>query len=61
MSFAYGVTLVVAGAAMPAMSTWLIDVAGRPSAPAYYIMAFGLIGLALMWPMKETNRQALDK
>jgi MHS family proline/betaine transporter-like MFS transporter len=61
MSFAYGVTLVVAGAAMPAMSTWLIDVAGRPSAPAYYIMVFGLIGLALMWPMKETNRQALDK
>jgi MHS family proline/betaine transporter-like MFS transporter len=61
MSFAYGTTLVAAGAMTPLVSTWLIDVLGRPAAPAYYIMAFGLIGLALMWPMKETNRQALDK
>jgi MHS family proline/betaine transporter-like MFS transporter len=60
MSFAYGITLVVAGAATPALTTWLIDVVGRPSAPAYGIMLYGAIGLALMWPMNETNARALS-
>jgi MFS transporter, MHS family, proline/betaine transporter len=60
MSFAYGMTLVIAGAATPAISTWLIDFVGHPVAPAYYIMVFGAIGLALMWRMKETNTNRLD-
>jgi MFS transporter, MHS family, proline/betaine transporter len=60
MSFAYSVTLALSGAIAPFVSTWLIDVLGRPSAPVYYIMAYGVIGLAVLLPMKETNSRRLD-
>ncbi len=60
MSFAYSITLALAGGTAPLVSTWLIETMGQPLAPAYYIMAYGVIGLALMWPMQETNTQALD-
>jgi len=61
MSLAYSVTLALSGGIAPFVSTWLIDVVGRPTAPAYYIMLYGLIGLAIMWPMKETNTRPLDQ
>ena len=61
MSFAYSVALALAGGTAPLVSTWLIDRLGQPLAPAYYIILYGLIGLALMLPMKETNAQELDR
>ncbi len=61
MSFAYSITLALAGGTAPLVSTWLIETLGQPLAPAYYIMVYGVIGLALMWPMQETNTQALDE
>jgi MHS family proline/betaine transporter-like MFS transporter len=60
MSFGYSVTLALSGGIAPLVSTWLIDVLNRPTAPVYYIMGYGVIGLALMWPMKETNTRRLD-
>ena len=54
MSFAYSVTLALAGGTAPLVATWLIDDFGS-AAPAYYVMAYGVIGLAFMWPMAETN------
>jgi MHS family proline/betaine transporter-like MFS transporter len=60
MSFAYSITLALAGGTAPLVSTWLIDRLGQPLAPAYYIMLYGLIGLALMLPMKETNQRSLE-
>lgn len=60
MSLAYSVTLALAGGTAPLVATWLIDTFGQPLAPAYYIMLYGLIGLALMAPMGETNRRRLD-
>ena len=61
MSVAYSITLALAGGTAPLVSTWLIDTLGHPLAPAYYIMAYGLIGLAIMWPMAETNSRRLDQ
>jgi MFS transporter, MHS family, proline/betaine transporter len=61
MSFAYSITLALAGGTAPLVSTWLIETLGQPLAPAYYIMLYGAIGLALMWPMKETNTRALNE
>jgi MHS family proline/betaine transporter-like MFS transporter len=61
MSFAYSITLALAGGTAPLVSTWLIDRLGHPLAPAYYIMLYGVIGLALMWPMRETNTRPLDQ
>ena len=47
MSFAYSITLALAGGTAPLVSTWLIDTLGQPIAPAYYIMLYGAIGLAI--------------
>jgi len=59
MSFAYSLTLAAAGGTAPFVSTWLVEVLGHPLAPAYYIMMYGVIGLAIMWPMQETNNRSL--
>jgi MFS transporter, MHS family, proline/betaine transporter len=61
MSFAYSVTLALAGGLAPFVSSWLIDRFGNPLVPTYYIVAYGLIGLAIMWPMGETNARSLDR
>jgi MHS family proline/betaine transporter-like MFS transporter len=61
MSLAYSVTLALAGGTAPLVAAWLIEKSGQPLAPAYYIMLYGAIGLALMWPMKETNANRLDQ
>jgi len=60
MSFAYSITLALAGGTAPLVSTWLIETWGMPLAPAFYIMLYGLIGIALMVPMAETNTRPLD-
>lgn len=59
MSFAYSITLVLSGGIAPFISTWLADGKHILMAPAYYMMAYGLFGLAVMLPMKETNQRAL--
>jgi MHS family proline/betaine transporter-like MFS transporter len=61
MSLAYSVTLALTGGTAPLVAAWLIDVFGHPLAPAYYIMAFGVIGLVLIWPIQETNASRLDQ
>ena len=61
MSLAYSVTLALAGGTAPLVSAWLIDRLHEPLAPAYYILLHGLVGLALLWPMPETNAQPLDR
>ncbi len=61
MSLAYSITLALAGGTAPLVSTWLIETIGQPLAPAYYIMVYGAIGLAIMWPMAETNTRRLDE
>lgn len=59
MSFAYSVTLVLSGSIAPFISTWLVDGLHMPMAPAYYMIGYGVIGLAVMIPMKETNQRSL--
>jgi len=60
MSFAYSVTLALAGGTAPLVSAWLVERLGQPSAPAFYIMGYGALGLALLASMKETNARSLD-
>jgi MHS family proline/betaine transporter-like MFS transporter len=59
MSFAYGVTLALAGGTAPLVSAWLAERLAQPLAPAFYIMLYGLIGLAVLGMMKETNSRTL--
>jgi MHS family proline/betaine transporter-like MFS transporter len=61
MSFAYSVTLALAGGTAPLVSTWLVERFGQPLAPGWYMMLYGAIGLALMWPMQETNTRTLHE
>ncbi len=60
MSIAYSIALALSGGTAPLVATWLIDQTGNLLAPAWYAMVFGAIGLAIMWPMQETNGRALD-
>jgi hypothetical protein len=43
------------------VSSYLVETLGHPLAPAYYIMLYGAVGLAIMWPMRETNTRSLDE
>jgi MFS transporter, MHS family, proline/betaine transporter len=60
MSLAYSVTLALAGGSAPLVSAWLVQRLEQPLTPAVYIMGYGLIGLTLLWSMKETNARSLD-
>jgi MHS family proline/betaine transporter-like MFS transporter len=60
MSVAYSVTLALAGGTAPLLSTWLLERFHDPTLPAYCIILYGVIGLAIMAPMRETNGRALD-
>ena len=61
MSFAYSITLALAGGTAPLVSAWLIERFGVPLAPAYYVLLHGAVGLALLWPMQETNARSLSE
>jgi MFS transporter, MHS family, proline/betaine transporter len=61
MSFAYSITLALAGGTAPMVASWLVRTLDQPLAPAYYILVHGIIGLLIMWPMKETNTRRLDQ
>jgi len=61
MSFAYSITLAAAGGSAPLVSEFLVKTFQNPMLPAYYILAYGAIGLAIMWPMAETNTRRLDE
>ena len=61
MSFAYSITLALAGGLAPIVATWLIDRVGSPMAPAFYVIAYGVLGLPIMLRMGETNQRSLDE
>jgi MFS transporter, MHS family, proline/betaine transporter len=61
LSFAYSVTLALTGGLAPLVSTWLIERLKMPLAPAFYVIVLGIIGLAVMLPMAETNKRVLDE
>jgi MFS transporter, MHS family, proline/betaine transporter len=60
MSFAYGITLALSGGVVPLAGTWLTDGMGSAVAPAYFVMMYGVIGLPIMFAMRETNQRSLD-
>ncbi|HEY8080355.1 MAG TPA: MFS transporter, partial [Labilithrix sp.] len=60
MSVAYSITLALAGGTAPLLSTWLLDAFHRPTLPAWAIVVYGVVGLAIMATMGETNDRALD-
>jgi MFS transporter, MHS family, proline/betaine transporter len=61
MSMAYSITLALAGGTAPLVATYMIvNLGWSPMSPAFYTMIFGVIGLAIMLPMRETNNNSLD-
>jgi MHS family proline/betaine transporter-like MFS transporter len=61
MSIAYSSTLALAGGTAPLICAWLTSTLGHALAPAYYIALLGMAGVALLWPMRETNGNPLDE
>jgi len=50
----YAVSIAIFGGSAQAVATWLLEVTGNPVAPAWYLIAAGLIGLAATMMMTET-------
>lgn len=61
MSFAYSVTLALSGGIGPYVSTWMLDRKHWAHGPVFFILAYGVIALVVLLPMKETNSRALDQ
>jgi MHS family proline/betaine transporter-like MFS transporter len=61
MSIAYSLTLALSGGSAPLISAWLTEGLRQPLAPAYYVMLHAVVGLAILWPMTETNNRTLDQ
>jgi MHS family proline/betaine transporter-like MFS transporter len=61
MSVAYSVTLAIAGGSAPLVSTWLIARYNQLLLPALPVVILGVLGIAIMAPMPETNRRRLDE
>lgn len=59
MSFAYSITLALAGGTAPLVSTWLVQRLNEPLSPGWYMLCYGLLALAVMIPMRETNSRRL--
>jgi MFS transporter, MHS family, proline/betaine transporter len=59
VSTAYNIAVGLAGGTAPAVATWLIEVTGRPSVPAVYIMACAAISAAAVLSVRESSRQSL--
>jgi MHS family proline/betaine transporter-like MFS transporter len=59
LSFAYGITVALAGGTAPLVSAWLVQRFGEPLTPAWYMLLYGFMALAVLIPMRETNTRAL--
>ncbi|CAN5918188.1 glycine betaine/L-proline transporter ProP [soil metagenome] len=59
MSVGYSISLAITGGIGPFLSSALIDVGLNPMALAGYIMIYGVVGLAIMASMRETNNNSL--
>lgn len=55
LSIAYSLTAAIFVGTVPYLLTWIISTTGNVMAPAFYLMAVGLLGLATLMTMKETR------
>ncbi|MGX7706242.1 MFS transporter [Methylobacterium sp. Gmos1] len=60
LSVAYAFVVTVFGGTTQLVVTWLIGVTGDPLAPAYYVIATSLLGVAAMLATPETRAGALS-
>jgi MHS family proline/betaine transporter-like MFS transporter len=59
LSFAYGITIALAGGTAPLVSAWLAERFAEPLTPGWYMLVYGLMAIAVLIPMRETNTRAL--
>ncbi|NVB80122.1 MAG: MFS transporter [Kofleriaceae bacterium] len=60
MSFAYSISLALAGGIAPIVAKYLIDKVHSTTALTIYMLSYGVIGLPIMLGMRETNTRSLD-
>ena len=58
-SVAYNIGLGVVGGSAPMAATWLIDVSGRPSAPAVLMATIAVVGFVAVLTMRDRSRDDL--
>ncbi len=60
MSFAYSISLALAGGIAPLVAKYLTDKVQSTTALTIYMLSYGLVGLPIMLGMRETNTRSLD-
>ncbi len=60
-SIGYNISVAIFGGAAPFMATFLISATGNPLAPAFYLVAAGVVSLITILTMTETARTPLRK
>jgi MHS family proline/betaine transporter-like MFS transporter len=55
VAFGHSVGAVIGGAGAPYFATWMIDATGNTLVPAYMLVAFGVLGLAIVLGVVRTN------
>lgn len=58
-SLAFGLGFGISGGTAPMIATWLIEQTGHHLAPAFYLMAFAVIGFATILTLKDRSRDPL--
>ncbi len=61
MSIAYSLSLALSGGAAPLISKWLNATYTDPLMPAYYVLVYGVLGIAILASMRETNSRSLSE
>jgi MHS family proline/betaine transporter-like MFS transporter len=59
-SVAFNIGLGIIGGSTPMIATWLIDVSGSDLAPAFYLIAFGLLAISSLLWMQDRSREPLQ-
>jgi MHS family proline/betaine transporter-like MFS transporter len=61
LSVSYGLSVAIFGGFAPFIGTALIKATGSPTAPAYYVIAGGVVGLIAVFFVREGARRPLPE
>ncbi|SAK78684.1 general substrate transporter [Caballeronia fortuita] len=59
LAIGFDVSVSRFGGTTPLVTAWLVDAAGNPMMPAYYLMASSVIGVVSVLGLRETAREPL--
>ena len=59
LSFGFNIGVAIFGGTTPLIATWLIEITGNSTAPAFYIMLFAIVALLTSIYIQDKRREAI--